>query len=179
MCGATSDVGICQSHHILCDSAWVVGERAGVLTQALNGFKFQRQRSGALVLGELLSLRIPHISHKVVLVPIPTISSHIRERGYDQVLLLSQQLGRLRHWPVQRLLVRNKNTTQHTVNRQQRKAQAWRAFVVDGGIDPDVTYVIVDDIITTGSTVIAAINLLAMHGAQHVAVAAVAYQPLD
>lgn len=51
------------------------------------------------------------------------------------------------------------------------------AFVIEGEVDVDAIYVIVDDIITTGATIHRAADLLRAAGASTIWVAAIARQP--
>jgi predicted amidophosphoribosyltransferase len=60
-----------------------------------------------------------------------------------------------------------------------RRVQAREAFGVRTPIDSEVTYLLVDDIYTTGSTVEFASLALKGAGARTVFVAVVARQPLD
>jgi len=57
--------------------------------------------------------------------------------------------------------------------------QALSAFGIHGSVDPRATYLIIDDIVTTGATIEYAALLLKEAGAKTIWVAAIARQPLD
>jgi predicted amidophosphoribosyltransferase len=112
-------------------------------------------------------------------VPIPTITPHIRERGYDHTLLVARFVAHKRKLPLTPLLSRQTNTMQRGASKSLRRKQAAHAFMLRGYIDPSLTYLLLDDIVTTGATLDAAAKMLKEAGAKHVWVAAVAYQTLD
>ena len=88
-------------------------------------------------------------------------------------------MGKRRHLPVVRKLVRDNHLTQHHANRKQRLLQATSAFKVEGVIDPDGIYIILDDVVTTGATIQQAARLLREAGATFIWVAVTSRQPLD
>jgi predicted amidophosphoribosyltransferase len=112
-------------------------------------------------------------------VPVPTISPHIRERGYDHTLLIARHVARRRKLRLTPLLARQTNTMQRGASKSVRQKQAAQAFMLNGLVDPTLTYLLLDDIVTTGATLDAAAKMLKAAGAKHVWVAAVAYQTLD
>lgn len=171
--------GVCEDHNMVFNQAWVVGVRSGPLQRLVGGFKFKNMKAAADDLSNLLDRRLPPLPRSVVFVPIPTTPAHIRERGYDHMLLIALQLGRTRHVPVQQLLVRDNTLTQHRVNRKERFKQAASAFKVEGVVDPSKIYILLDDVITTGATIQQAATLLRQAGATTVWAAATSYQPLD
>lgn len=179
LCGKLSRGGVCMSHHAFFDFAWILGRRSGVLQCLIGSFKFQHQRAGALLLAGMLHVAIPTLPAFVVVVPIPTSRPHIRQRGYDHCLLLAKRFGRLRRIPVRPILFRRHDAVQHKSSRQQRLAQARTAFMIDGTLDPAVTYILFDDIVTTGATLNQAARVMKEAGAQTVWVVAIARQPLD
>jgi ComF family protein len=179
LCEMPAVKGVCDDHKAAFNQAWVVGTRSGPLQRLIGGFKFRNMKASSFELAELLHKRLPQLPRLTVFVPIPTTAAHIRERGYDHMLLIAQQLGRLRHSPVQQLLVRNNGLTQHHANRKDRLAQAATAFKVAGKINPDATYIILDDVVTTGATIQQAARLLQNAGAVIIWVAATSRQPLD
>ena len=179
VCGRPTSVGVCQQHHISYQRAWVVGERKAVLQRLIGNYKFQNMKAAAEPLAGLLDERLPDLPADTVIVPIPTAPAHIRERGYDHLLLMAKYLAFKRGLPIERLLGRANMATQHHANREKRIEQAQSAFRIVGKVDPTRTYLLVDDVVTTGSTIDQASRLLAEAGATVVWVAAVARQPLD
>lgn len=165
-----------MSHHAFFDFAWTVDVRRGVLQRLIGSFKFHHQRAGGDVLAALLAESVPPFPTSVVVVPIPTIRAHVRQRGYDHALVLARGFAKRRGVVVRQLLVRQHQAVQHTSDRATRIEQARTAFGVTGRIDPSVTYVIVDDIITTGATVQQAARVLKEAGAGGVWVVAVGRQ---
>lgn len=178
-CDAPSGGGVCRDHVKSYQKAWWVGERGGALQRLIGNYKFQHARSGFGVLSELLDARLPALPDDVVLVPVPTASAHIRERGYDQVLLVAKHFASLRGLRITRAVERASKTTQRHASRSDRFVQAAGAFRLSGSIDPSATYVIVDDVVTTGATIESISHLLRQAGASRIWVAALARQPLD
>ncbi|MFZ1250284.1 MAG: hypothetical protein WAR37_02440 [Candidatus Microsaccharimonas sp.] len=176
MCSTPQIRGVCDQHQSPIAQAFVVSQRAGVLRELNDGFKFHNVKEAARVLAQLLDEYLPILPPNIQIVPIPTTTSHIRQRGYDHIDLIARHLSYLRNIPVKRILSRQTNTTQHTVGRTQRQEQAKQAFMLTEHINGPI--LLLDDIITTGSTVLAASKSLSNSGSV-VFVASLAYQPLD
>ncbi len=129
----------------------------------------QAQRMLAVVLEEYIAA-LPNISH---VVPIPLSPERMRERGYNQceeVIRLTQSL------PIapRNILVRIKDTEHQThLSRADRKQNMRDAFLA--APDPTATYVLIDDVITTGATIQAAISALTAAGARHIIPIALAH----
>ena len=105
-----------------------------------------------------------------ILVPLPTIRKHIRERGFDHIALLCRRTG----FPVERLLVRKNDTVQVGSDMVKRKEQARRAYGVKGDIRLDKKYLLVDDVWTTGSSMMAACEVMRAQGVKNLAIAVIA-----
>ncbi len=110
----------------------------------------------------------------VVIVALPTIGRHIRERGFDHMEKLGRRLARLSGGCYVELLGREKNTTQVGASMERRKAQAKEAFCLRRKIEPGSRILLLDDVWTTGSSMIAASELLKKNGYQNIMVALLA-----
>lgn len=180
LCGKPQSTGICQEHHSPLKRVFIVGLRQGSLRKLIDNLKFHNVKVASVPLAQLLDDRLPVLPKNTVLVPIPTTSPHIRQRGFDQVGVVSRHFSYLRGIPTVTLLKRIANTTQHTQTKVVRVQQAKSTFALrqDISISPNVTYLLFDDVITTGSTMLAAAKLIHEAGGT-VWAAGLAYQPLD
>lgn len=179
LCGVPCALGICWKHESPIEAAFTVGAREGVLKELIDGFKFERMKSAAEPLAELLDVKLPYLPKDVLIVPIPTVRSHVRTRGYDQVGLLAQYLCARTGYVFTDVLLRTSSATQHVATRRQRELQAQHAFDLREGVHLEGRLaVLVDDIVTTGATLSAAARVLHDAGAR-VWVVTLAYQPLD
>ena len=101
--------------------------------------------------------------------PLPTIRRHIRERGFDHIALICKKLG----MPIERLLARRNNTVQVGANNEERQRQATEAYLALPA-NPDGNYLLVDDVWTTGSSMMAACEAMRCAGAKNLAIAVIA-----
>lgn len=177
----SGEQGVCLSCETPFSRAWCVSERVDILEKVLDGYKFERQKTSATILAELLDERLPDFSHHdIVVVPIPTVASHVRQRGYDHTRLIAKEFARLRKSAIDTsLLQRKTKTKQFGASKKQRIAQAKVAYGVTKSLDSRKVYLIIDDIATTGSTLKYASKALKDSGAMRIWVAVIARQPLD
>ncbi len=97
------------------------------------------------------------LARGAVVVPVPLHARKLRERGYNQAALLAEILARVAGGGarVEQALRRVEDTaTQTAFDRRTRMANLKNAFALARGatINPDLHYVLVDDVFTTGST---------------------------
>ena len=120
----------------------------------------------AAVLTEMLDGIVPDGG---MIVPLPTISRHVRERGFDHIGLIARKM----RLPVARVLVRNKNTVQVGASREERVRQAKDAYAALG-VDARSDYLLLDDVWTTGSSMMAAVQKLREAGAKKIEIVVIA-----
>ncbi len=152
----------------------MVGIRYGGLQRLIGGYKFRYMRAAVQPIAALL---IPYLQPATVIVPIPTQGSHIRVRGYDHIDLIAQQLRYRTGVATMRLLSTQATHIQHTLSRQERALAVKQSFIIEHPPDPRRHYVLLDDIITTGATLLQAARVLHVNGATKVSVLAIARQP--
>lgn len=175
-CSAEGLCGECKPK-LSYKGGWFVNKRVDELEALIDTYKFNRVKSVYSVLADLLDESMPQFGASMVVVPIPTVPGHIRQRGYDHTLLIARAFAKKRHLRLERLIERATNSTQLGKSATDRERQAKSAFAVYGKPDPKATYLLLDDIVTTGSTVKYAAKALIDAGASDVYVAAVARQP--
>ena len=176
MCGDLLENGnLCKKHKLPCDMIWCFSRRTGVVAKIIDDYKFNRAQAAADLLSEFLDDTLPELPLETVIVPIPTTSKNIRRRGFDHIRKIAIKLSRRRKIECRSLLRRRNNVTQHfTKSSAQRKRQAKEFFEIVGKVDKNKRYIIIDDIFTTGSTVLAAVECLKKNGAKHVEIAVIA-----
>lgn len=102
-------------------------------------------------------------------IPIPLHSSRLREREYNQALLLAQSAGHDLHMPVsENLLLRSRATHSQThLSSEERQKNVSGCFCATTHVIPK-SIVLIDDVFTTGATLVEAARTLRAHGAQSV-----------
>jgi ComF family protein len=113
-----------------------------------------------------------------VLVPIPLGAARRRSRGYNQAEVLAEALGRVAALHVRPDLLRRARETrsQTALAPSARAANVHAAFMAAGSL-PD-RLVLVDDVCTTGATLVAAAEALVGAGAGRVEAVTFARAPL-
>ena len=111
------------------------------------------------------------IAERTALIPVPLARDRQRERGYNQSELLARGIGHAWRIPVwTATLVRQRGTkTQTRLSPGERLANVAGAFAVVRGSRPKLSgahLVLVDDVITTASTLNACARVLYDHGAR-------------
>jgi ComF family protein len=155
-------------------------EYGGAIAEAIVKFKYGRRVDLARPLGELL-LRAaePHADTLAAsrVVPVPLHPSRLAERGFNQSALLGRHIAKrlgLRFLPL--LLSRTRDTPrQAALGKQARGANVAGAFVARrAGVARGYPVLLVDDVMTTGSTLAACEEALVEAGAGPVAWAVLA-----
>lgn len=170
---------ICRDCHSFYDRAWYVGEREGALRTLIDAFKFERVADAAESLASLLDQRLPVLPIVTVFVPVPTIATHIRQRGYDHTMRIATELGLKRSIQVASVLEHSGSRTQRGKTKRERMAQAEQSYKCNQVLNADSIYILTDDVVTTNATLRACAAELRQAGAETVWVAVVARQPLD
>jgi ComF family protein len=112
---------------------------------------------------------------KFSVVPIPLGRERRAKRGFNQTEEILRRTG-LTLTVDQGLLTRTRETiSQVSLPRKQREENMRGAFGAAHPLDPSHTYIIVDDVITTGATLHAAIDALAAAGATNIIPLALAH----
>jgi ComF family protein len=130
------------------------------------------------VLGELFARRLmlqPLGSRPQLLVAVPLAHRRFCERGYNQAIVLAEHIQRAMALPMRTdLLVRVRDTLEQAgLDQRDRRTNIRRAFETTGSL-PASHVAIVDDVVTTGSTVNEIARVLKRAGAKRVEVWAIA-----
>jgi ComF family protein len=133
----------------------------------ISALKDSRRTGLAQPLAQLMAQRIAIPAAGSVLVPIPQSPARRRERGFNQAELIASHLAREWGLPVRGVLVRpDGGRHQRGASRGDRLGQVQGAFVAQGRAPHHA--VLVDDVLTTGSTISAAARALRAAGSARV-----------
>lgn len=138
----------------------------------MRGLKYRGYTALAPLLGQAMVAPASVLVGRSVplLVPVPLSAGRRRERGFNQAAVLARALGAASGWAVGELLARPAGgPALARRRRREREALAPHAYALRRPI-PDLSLgppiLIVDDVITTGSTVAACVALLRDTGAR-------------
>lgn len=113
-----------------------------------------------------------------VFVPVALHKRRLRERGYNQAMLLAEVMAKVCDGSIADCLRRVRDTKSQTqFDRGERARNVCGAFVCDEGYTSNATvrYVLVDDVFTTGATFNACAHALKQSGATNIDVCALAH----
>jgi ComF family protein len=157
--------------------AWACYTYEPPIQDAIHLFKYRGKVALAGALGSLLRQAWQKPADTDVLMPVPLHPSRLREREYNQSLLLADQLNRDLRLPlVYDNLVRQRATPPQTeLSRSERLANLRRCFAVQRPEEVEGKRVLlVDDVMTTGTTVNECAKVLRKAGADEVFVVTLA-----
>jgi len=144
---------------------------SGAVRSALHQLKYSGERRLAQPLGMALAARwrVAGVGGDL-LVPVPVHPHRARQRGYDQAILLAKEAAIGLQMPWLAALVRIRATApQFDLGRRARMSNVTGAFAVAGPAARDAIegawIVLVDDVATTGSTLVACATALYQAGA--------------
>lgn len=110
------------------------------------------------------------------ILPVPLHQTRLRERGFNQSAVLGAAIGEKLGWPMsENILIRRRDTPSQThLNRFQRQQNVADAFYCQV-IRSNARILVIDDVITTGSTINACCQALWQAGATGIDVLALAH----
>ena len=156
----------------------VLAERRDVLARLLDDYKFGYKREASHIIARVFDEYVPYLPTNTHVVPVPTSMAHIRKRGFDHTYDITRYFAARRNLRHSSLLVRCHNYSQVGTSRAERKRQAQSAYKLRVDyLDSDTCYVVCDDIVTTGASMLAAVGRLREAGAEKLVAVALLQQP--
>lgn len=143
---------------------------SGVAKDLIWKLKSSGAQEAARIMASAMLKLLPASNDRLI-VPVPTATTRVRQRGYDQAVLLAKEISHQSHLPWSKVLVRHGQAHQVGAARGQRIHQLSAAFRIRSGnlVDVDGRYIVlVDDVVTTGATLETVAKVLKQAGAQHV-----------
>ena len=169
--------GQCLRHPPQFDSSHIPFRYAPPLIPFITGLKFHARLAEARFLAELFLCGFPTNALPLpeCLIPVPLHAKRLRERGYNQALELTRLLSQRLHLPIENQIVQRRLHTQpqselsgDTRRRNMRQAFQLKTPVVYRHV------ALIDDVVTTGSTVNELARVLRQAGVEMIQVWAIA-----
>jgi ComF family protein len=150
------------------DRAIVLFPYSGKYRKLLSSYKFDKHIALGNFFDKIIrkTLENKGLPVKTAIVPVPPRPGKIRNTGWDQVEYLARLLEKGKGLLVRRCLKRLRSKSQKELDRNSRKTNLKGRIIPKKQIPK--TAVIIDDVITTGSTLEACAHALKESGAQAV-----------
>jgi ComF family protein len=165
---------LCRTGRRGFDAAYCFGAYEGPLRELIHLFKYRGMTPLARPLGDLLARAMPLDERFDLVVPAPLHWRRRWRRGFNQSDLLARGIARRCGASLSRVLRRRRWTRpQAGLSNRARRENVAHAFAVRSRLDGK-TVLLVDDVMTTGSTAAACALALKRAGARRVVLLAVA-----
>jgi len=142
------------------------------LAHAIQTLKYKFSEPLAANLAAILARSISSKNYQAerIVVPIPLHKKRLRWRGFNQAELLARFVSSKLNLPFAHGLTRTKNTAQQAkLSRAERIRNLAAAFELAPDFSPQgKTILLVDDVASTGTTLVEAAKILKQNGAQEV-----------
>ncbi|NOR19089.1 MAG: ComF family protein [Xanthomonadales bacterium] len=136
-------------------------------------FKFQRQHASGRILAHLLSEHAANCEdddYPEVLIPVPLHNWRMVRRGFNQAYELTSYISKVLDIPLLTNSLRRRRNTkaQSGLSRLERRRNVRGAFYWRGSEPPGRHVALIDDVMTTGTTVYECARVLKKAGARRV-----------
>jgi ComF family protein len=169
--------GLCRSGLRGFDAAYCYGSYEGALRELIHLYKYGRVQTLAKPLGALLAAALPREERFDAVTPVPLHWRRQWQRGFNQSELLARTMAARCGIPVVPALRRVRATlTQAGLSNTRRRQNVDTAFECRRGARAlaGKRILLIDDVLTTGSTAAACARVLKRAGAAKVALLTVA-----
>lgn len=149
------ECGACRLNPPLFDQALSIGYFEGPLREAIHQFKYRPCRSLGRPLGEWMAEKVRLLAGIDVVMPVPLHAKRLRQRGFNQALLLAHRMSETHHIPLSHdNLFRSRQTKpQVGLTGEERIRNVAGAFALRRPAEIAARkIVLVDDVFTTGAT---------------------------
>ncbi len=154
-----------------------VFEKEGPLQSIVHALKYSGIQEVGVELGRRLATVIQEAGiHADAVVPVPLHKRKLRERGFNQSLLIARGITEVLGIPVRADLVRRTRwtQTQTALSKEDRKQNVENAFACGDTELQGCCVIVVDDVVTTGATIVSCGQALTKAGASRIVAASAA-----
>ncbi len=156
------------------EEAWSMGRYQGGLRELIRALKYHGKRDRLPFLKTFLEQAEPRLQslfgHPLLVVPVPLHPTKEKERGFNQAELIFREWLAARGIPMKRCLQRVRATVpQYGLGAKERRQNLKGAFALLPGITVEGRDILlVDDIFTTGATMMECARVLRENGAKRI-----------
>lgn len=151
-------------------------DKGGKLQEIIHHLKYKNQPYLGTLVGEFLAKQINQcpFPSNAVLLPIPLHAKKLKKRGYNQTSMIAKGIAKVWNLPInENDFIRIKFTeTQTAKTKEERQKNVENIFQLLNTIQNPV--VLIDDVVTTGSTLISACKTLYQNGVNDIYVVTLA-----
>jgi ComF family protein len=156
---------VCPGHGLPLAHVRTCASYDGTVKQLVGRLKFERARSAATTIAQIMAAMHADIGPHII-THVPTATTRVRQRGYDQAALIARALARELRMPYLPLLARTSQHRQLGQSRLTRKTAMEGLFRVTSPLArSSLPILLVDDVMTTGASIEAAAKALRARGA--------------
>lgn len=172
--------GLCRNGLRGFDAAYCFGAYEGTLRELIHLYKYGGIRTLTRPLGDLLSTALPRDEQFDAVAPVPLHWRRQWQRGFNQSELLAQEIARRCGIPMVKVLKRTRATlAQAGLSNTRRRRNVTQAFQCRRGARwhrriEGRAILLIDDVMTTGSTASSCALALKRAGASRVALLTIA-----
>jgi ComF family protein len=131
----------------------------------LHQLKFGRTQA----LAKPIAVSLAAICPTGIITHVPTAPRRVRQRGYDQAQRIAKNLAHHTGYQYTNMFIRTSNKRQLGQSRKTRQQQLANAFQLrNNRLPPSMPIILVDDVLTTGSTIEAAAQILRHAGYEQI-----------
>lgn len=163
--------GRCAEETWYVDQVFAPYRYADGIKYLIGALKFGKRLSLIHTLAELFLQKLPSSQYATIdyLLPIPAHPKRLHQRGFNQSYELAKYLSKALKRPLlnQHLQKYQSTVAQSSLSAKQRQQNLHHVFRLRKALPPQARIAIVDDVITTGSTINAVAQHLQQGGATH------------
>lgn len=143
------------------------------IDRIIQKYKYEQQLHYQTLLAQsLLSLKFPKVQ---AIVPMPISTNRLVERGYNQMQIIAQLMSKQMHIPVWQPVIRLAQHSQKGLSRVERMENIAAQFdIIQNQKRKYRRVLVIDDVVTTGSSLHALSDALKQLGCQQIEIACIA-----
>jgi competence protein ComFC len=167
--------GACFAKQNLDSINWHSDYKNDLASQIIKALKFENNYAAKIPISKGLGVIYPKLKlnikdyKSIIVTAIPTANKRVRLRGWDQAKLIAKSFAKSNKLAYKSLLIRSSSFDQIGASKSQRAAASKKFFKpIRLSLIKDSTIILVDDVVTTGSTLDSAAKVLKYAGAKEV-----------